>query len=59
MNVADFSSFQNSAQHHSEPRLAQKKIDGHPMHFVGAVVFQGQDELAIRLPFRFDRHRVG
>src|SRR2546423_13972498 len=59
VNVADFSLRKQAAQGHGETRLSQKQVDRHAMRFVGAIVLESEHELAVRLPLRFDRHRVG
>ena len=48
----------HSPQGEGKPGLAQKEVDGCTVGFIRAVVFQGENELTIRLPFGLDRHGV-
>src|SRR4051794_1163640 len=56
--MANFSLLEHVPQSEGEMGLSQKEFDRDAMFFIGAIVFQGQNEFAVRLPFRFDRHRV-
>ena len=52
MHVANFPLGKHAPQGERKTGLPQKEIDRRPMRFIGAIVFQREDELASRRKHR-------